>query len=82
MDQSDANEFFVILTGNYHLSFRSLGVGGQVDFIRGASLGYDGLGKPILAFPSVTSKGETRIVPYIKQGKYRHFVLVVECAYT
>ncbi|XP_028414353.1 uncharacterized protein LOC114537512 [Dendronephthya gigantea] len=44
------------------------GVGGQIDFIRGAALGYDGLGKPILAFPSTTSKGETRVVPYIKQG--------------
>ena len=49
--------------------FRSLGVGGQVDFMRGAALGYDGLGKPILAFPSVTSKGEPRVVPYIKQGE-------------
>lgn len=44
------------------------GVGGQVDFMRGAALGYDGLGKPILAFPSVTSKGETRIAPFIKEG--------------
>lgn len=49
--------------------FLYIGVGGQVDFIRGAALGYDGLGKPILAFPSTTSKGETRVVPYIKQGK-------------
>ena len=47
-----------------------VGVGGQVDFVRGAALGYDGLGKPIIAFPSVTGKGETRIVPYIKQGMY------------
>ena len=52
--------------GNFHFCYP--GVGGQVDFVRGASLCYDGLGKPILAFPSVTSKGETRIVPYIKQG--------------
>lgn len=47
----------------------AVGVGGQVDFMRGAALGYDGLGKPILAFPSVTRRGETRIVPYIKKGK-------------
>ena len=44
------------------------GVGGQVDFIRGAALGYDGLGKPILALRSVTTEGETSIVPFIKQG--------------
>jgi acyl-CoA hydrolase len=50
------------------LLLRFPGVGGQIDFIRGAALCNDGLGKPILAFPSVTSKGEPRIVPYIKQG--------------
>ncbi|EDO31214.1 predicted protein [Nematostella vectensis] len=44
------------------------GVGGQVDFLRGAALGYDGLGKPILALNSTTSKGESKIVPFIKQG--------------
>lgn len=42
------------------------GVGGQMDFIRGASLSEDG--KPIIALPSVTNKGESRIVPYLKQG--------------
>ena len=42
------------------------GVGGQMDFIRGASLSPDG--KPIIALPSTTSRGETRIVPYLKQG--------------
>ena len=42
------------------------GVGGQMDFIRGASLS-DG-GKPIIALPSVTSRGESRIVPFIKEG--------------
>ena len=54
----------------------SLGVGGQVDFIRGAALGYDGLGKPILALRSVTTEGETSIVPFIKQGQIEllHFV--------
>lgn len=42
------------------------GVGGQMDFIRGASLS-DG-GKAIIAFPSITNRGESRIVPYLKQG--------------
>ncbi|GAL87669.1 propionyl-CoA:succinate CoA transferase [Sporocytophaga myxococcoides] len=42
------------------------GVGGQIDFIRGAS--YSEGGKPIIAFPSVTTKGESKIVPYLKTG--------------
>ncbi len=42
------------------------GVGGQIDFIRGAS--YSEGGKPIIAFPSVTSRGESKIVPYLKTG--------------
>lgn len=42
------------------------GVGGQMDFIRGASLSEGG--KAIIALPSVTKKGETRIVPFLKQG--------------
>jgi acyl-CoA hydrolase len=42
------------------------GVGGQMDFIRGASLS-DG-GKPIFAMPSITNKGVSKIVPYLKQG--------------
>ena len=42
------------------------GVGGQMDFIRGASLS-DG-GKAIIALPSITSRGESRIVPFLKQG--------------
>ncbi len=42
------------------------GVGGQMDFIRGASLS-DG-GKPVIALPSVTRRGESRIVPFLKQG--------------
>lgn len=44
------------------------GVGGQVDFVRGAALGSDGLGKPILAMPSLTSRGESKITPFIKAG--------------
>lgn len=42
------------------------GVGGQMDFIRGASLSEGG--KPIIALPSVTRRGESRIVPFLKQG--------------
>ena len=42
------------------------GVGGQMDFIRGASLS-DG-GKAIIALPSITKNGDSRIVPYLKQG--------------
>ncbi len=48
--------------GTYHYS----GVGGQMDFIRGASLSEGG--KPIIALPSTTAKGESKIVPYLKQG--------------
>ena len=48
--------------GTYQYS----GIGGQMDFIRGASLS-DG-GKPIIAMPSVTSKGASRIVPFLKEG--------------
>ncbi|ESN95111.1 hypothetical protein HELRODRAFT_114851 [Helobdella robusta] len=44
------------------------GVGGQVDFLRGATIGYDGLGKPILAMPSSTNKGVSKIVPFLKEG--------------
>ncbi len=42
------------------------GVGGQMDFIRGASLSPGG--KPIIALPSRTRKGESRIVPTLKPG--------------
>ncbi len=42
------------------------GVGGQMDFIRGATLSQGG--KPIIALPSVTSKGESRISAFLKQG--------------
>jgi acyl-CoA hydrolase len=48
--------------GTYQYS----GVGGQMDFIRGASLSEGG--KPIIAMPSTTSRGESRIVPFLKQG--------------
>ena len=50
------------------LDFNILGVGGQIDFIRGAAQAEDGLGKPIIALHSATNKGETKIVPTLKNG--------------
>jgi acyl-CoA hydrolase len=48
--------------GTYQYS----GIGGQMDFMRGASLSVDG--KAIIALPSVTSKGISRIMPFLKEG--------------
>ncbi len=48
--------------GTYQFS----GIGGQMDFIRGASLSEGGM--PIIALPSITSKGASRIVPFLKEG--------------
>ena len=48
--------------GTYQYS----GIGGQMDFIRGAALSEGG--KPIIAIPSVTAKGISRIAPYLKEG--------------
>ena len=48
--------------GGYHFS----GVGGQMDFIRGASLSKGG--KPIIAMSSTTKKGASKIVPFLKEG--------------
>lgn len=42
------------------------GVGGQMDFIRGASLSEGG--KPIIALPSTTKKGVSKIVGLLKPG--------------
>ena len=42
------------------------GVGGQMDFIRGAALSEGG--KPIIALKSTTSAGESRIVSVLKPG--------------
>lgn len=47
-------------------TFQYSGIGGQMDFMRGATLS-DG-GKPIIALPSTTSKGISRIVPQLKPG--------------
>ncbi|HEX6990686.1 MAG TPA: acetyl-CoA hydrolase/transferase C-terminal domain-containing protein [Gemmatimonadales bacterium] len=56
------------------------GVGGQMDFIRGASLSPGG--KPIIAMPSTTRTGASRIVSLIKPGAgvvttraHAHFVV-------
>ncbi len=48
--------------GTYQFS----GVGGQMDFIRGAALSEGG--KPIIALGSVTREGASKIVPFIKPG--------------
>lgn len=48
--------------GTYHWS----GVGGQMDFVRGAALSEGG--KPIIALPSTTSSGISRIAACLKQG--------------
>ncbi|MBS1934127.1 MAG: acetyl-CoA hydrolase/transferase family protein [Bacteroidetes bacterium] len=42
------------------------GVGGQMDFMRGASLSEGG--KPIIAMPSATAKGVSKIVSFLKPG--------------
>ena len=42
------------------------GVGGQMDFMRGAALSEDG--KPVIAMQSVTKTGESKIVPFLKEG--------------
>lgn len=48
--------------GTYQFS----GVGGQMDFIRGASFSEGG--KPIIAMPSITKKGISKITPFLKLG--------------
>ncbi len=48
--------------GTYQYS----GVGGQIDFMRGAALS-DG-GKPIIALSSTTKDGTSKIVPFLKEG--------------
>ncbi len=48
------------------------GVGGQVDFVRGAAMSLDGNGKAIIAMPSVAKKKDgsmvSKITPYIELG--------------
>jgi len=47
-------------------AYQYSGIGGQMDFIRGAALSEGG--KPIIAMTSRTKKGIPRIVPFLKQG--------------
>lgn len=47
-------------------SIQYSGIGGQMDFMRGAALSEGG--KPIIALTSRTAKGINRIVPYLKPG--------------
>jgi acyl-CoA hydrolase len=47
-------------------AYQYSGIGGQMDFMRGASLSQGG--KPIIAMPSVTAHGVSRVVPFLKQG--------------
>jgi len=42
------------------------GVGGQMDFMRGSSLSEGG--KPIIALPSITARGESKIAALLKPG--------------
>ncbi|MBR1774562.1 MAG: acetyl-CoA hydrolase/transferase family protein [Bacteroidales bacterium] len=42
------------------------GIGGQIDFVTGAALSKGG--KNIMAMPSATSRGESKIVPTLKEG--------------
>lgn len=48
--------------GSYHYS----GVGGQMDFMRGAALSEGG--KPIMALNASTKRGDSKIVPFLKEG--------------
>ncbi|WP_422350126.1 acetyl-CoA hydrolase/transferase family protein [Flagellimonas sp.] len=47
-------------------SYQFSGVGGQMDFIRGASLSEGG--KPIFAMSAATKKGVSKIVPFLREG--------------
>lgn len=48
--------------GTYQYS----GIGGQMDFMRGAALSHGG--KPIIALNSIAKNGESKIVPFLKPG--------------
>lgn len=48
--------------GSYHFS----GVGGQIDYVRGAA--HSEGGKPIFAFSARTKNGKSKIVPQLKLG--------------
>ncbi|EJW82246.1 hypothetical protein WUBG_06845 [Wuchereria bancrofti] len=57
--------------GNRFLS----GFGGQVDFIRGAVIGSDGLGKPIIAITSTTRKGQSKEARLVTSRAHIHYVV-------
>lgn len=42
------------------------GIGGQVDFMRGAAISQGG--KPIIAINSIAKNGQSKIVPFLKEG--------------
>lgn len=42
------------------------GVGGQMDFVRGAALSVGG--KPIIALPAKTSRGDSKITAFLREG--------------
>ncbi|VDK42093.1 unnamed protein product [Anisakis simplex] len=44
------------------------GFGGQTDFVYGTATAEDGQGKAIIALPSTTAKGQSKIVPFLKEG--------------
>ncbi len=44
------------------------GVGGQLDFTRGAALSSDGRGRPIITMCSLTKDGTSSIVPTLSRG--------------
>ena len=47
-------------------AYQYSGVGGQMDFMRGAALSQGG--KPIIVMPSMTKNGESKIVDHLKHG--------------
>ncbi|VDK38113.1 unnamed protein product [Taenia asiatica] len=44
------------------------GVGGVIDFLRGASTASDGAGKPVIAMTSLNDEGKSTIVPFLSRG--------------
>jgi acyl-CoA hydrolase len=47
-------------------AYQYSGIGGQMDFMRGAALSEGG--KPVIGMPSTTKTGLSRIVPFLKQA--------------
>lgn len=74
-DRVIRNDLISVVADSVGKRFLS-GFGGQVDFIRGAAIGDDGLGKPIIALPSISKKGQSKIVPYINEVCINYVFLV------